>query len=156
MWKWGTCQLAHLVAPRGGGTRPGSRGNVHLRARRTEFEVVCEQASKCALAWPSESFLLFLISIFFFFPPCLFLFLFSFPLRVFCLHLLSSKPRSNLRGPTTVYPASSLPIRHVQLKSPRAIVQPNFQLTIPNCPDWIGNETDRDSQVTPRRNSSNQ
>lgn len=60
------------------GHETGGRGNMHLRARRTEFEVVCEQASKYALAWPSESFLFFLISIFFFFPLACFYSYFPF------------------------------------------------------------------------------
>lgn len=53
--KWGTCQLVHLERFSGGDSAGHSGENVHLGAQRAEFEVVCEQASECALAWPSES-----------------------------------------------------------------------------------------------------
>lgn len=95
-----------------------------LERDERKFKVVCEQASDYALAWPSESSFLFLI--FLFFPSRLFLFAFSFPL-VFLfsfLHLFLQNIDSISEG---LQPSSLLsfhPIRHVKLKSPRAIVEP--------------------------------
>ena len=77
------------------------------------------------LRGPSENFLLFLVSLF---SP-LVCFCSYFPFLSFLFPSpFSSKPRSNLRGSATFYPTSPLPIRHIQLKSPRAIVELNFEL----------------------------
>lgn len=87
-----------------------------------KFKVVCEQASDYALAWPSESSFLFLI--FFFFLSSVFVRIFLSSHFFSFLHLFLQNIDSISEGLQPSFLLSFHPIRHVKLKSPRAIVEP--------------------------------